>query len=234
MMDRIEEYLSGLEFKHKIMLYASVFILGGIIYFYFNYTYLNEKYSKLMAQKREWLKTTSTGLQKLKISVNVRKKELNILKKKYLEESEDLKYLVASIRASKRLYMNQEKFYNLFNQIINASKEAGLGSSFVVDSKSGELLNQYNIKVFGKIYVYDFDNIINFLYKVKNLPALISVKNVSFLNCYSNTLGCLDVVKKMSVPNDSLKQMQDLIYQMNPKNNNEIFYFIEFSIKGFK
>ena len=81
-MSRIEEFLNGLEKKHLILLYISLFLGGVIIYINFNMTFMKGAYDKYQSEIIKYKKLQNKAhMEHLKKTLyNLKEEEMRLKK----------------------------------------------------------------------------------------------------------------------------------------------------------
>ncbi len=175
-MNRLDEYLNGLDKKNVIMLYVSVFILAFIIYYNFNYSVLSEKITgneNKIYELRQKLK------ENLNLSVTLKslKSKLRELKKNNSELTEDLKYLNMLIATSPVLHINDVKFLEILKSLLEKAVANDIEASYFLNKK----LNEYKVYEIDIEGFYTPEHFEKFYRFVKSLEKIRVIKEVKYL-----------------------------------------------------
>jgi len=176
-MNRVEKYLQELNKKNKILLYISIIILGFIIYYNFNYSYLNEKYEKLHSQVNALYKKVNISFYDLQNKLKNLKQTYKLQYQKNSSLQEDYRYLKVLINTSEVLTLNEEKFFSILETILKMSSQKGINSSYEIEQNKKDLLI-YKVKIYGNFAV---NNFLNFLEFVKTIEKIKAIKKISSL-----------------------------------------------------
>jgi len=230
-MNRVEEYLSSLDSKQKIMIYLSIIIVFGIIYYYFNIEYLGQKIKTLQKESKKWeVKALKTN-KKLFRDIAILKKQLKNLKIKYVSLSDDYKYLQNVVLTSKRLYINDGKFYQFLNEMLSNSNNLNIGASYLINNK--EVIDNiaiYRLSFFGKLDIDNYPSLIKFMTKIKNSNALVGFKDAIIFICDKNEEECIKIAKNLKKSEIEIndKELNKI------SNSNSLFYLINLNVEGLK
>jgi len=108
MMSKIENYLNSLDKKNITLLYLSVVIAFGVLYYNVNYSIFQKEIDlnnqKIISLKNK-LKKTSLSLKLKNLKIKLKK-----LKKENVSLKEDLKYLNVRIKTSAILHIDEKNF----------------------------------------------------------------------------------------------------------------------------
>ncbi|GAB6045833.1 hypothetical protein JCM11957_14310 [Caminibacter profundus] len=176
-MNRVEKYLQELNKKNKILLYISIIILGFIIYYNFNYSYLNEKYEKLHSQVNALYKKVNISFYDLQNKLKNLKQTYKLQYQKNSSLQEDYRYLKVLINTSEVLTLNEKKFFSILETILKMSSQKGINSSYEIEQNKKDLLI-YKVKIYGNFAV---NNFLNFLEFVKTIEKIKAIKKISNL-----------------------------------------------------
>ena len=160
-MNRFEEFLEDLDTKNKIFLYLSIVVIGIIIYYNFNLSYLSEEINKnekkiVKLQKENRINVKSYDKQIVKL-----KKDFKNLKLTLNEKFKDLKYLNERLNLSV-LKINDSKFYSLLENILFQSSNLNLSPNFLINSQINDFKN-YNIEINGSLPYCGDSNLFSFI-----------------------------------------------------------------------
>ena len=175
-MNKIENYLSGLDTKNLVLLYLSLFFLIGLIYYNYNYSVLGEKI-KANSEQIEKLKHAKNEKQLHRDLVNLRKN----LKKTQLENQtlkEDLKYLNILIKTSPVLNISENEFLDILQTILKKATYYNVKASYTI-KKSQDKFVKYDIVLEGKMAPEEF---LNFLEFIRSIEKMHIIKQIRFLN----------------------------------------------------
>jgi len=175
-MNKIENYLSGLDTKNLVLLYLSLFFLIGLIYYNYNYSVLGEKI-KANSEQIEKLKHAKNEKQLHRDLVNLRKS----LKKTELENQtlkEDLKYLNILIKTSPVLNISENEFLDILQTILKKATYYNVKASYTI-KKSQDKFVKYDIVLEGKMAPEEF---LNFLEFIRSIEKMHIIKQIRFLN----------------------------------------------------
>ena len=195
-LERIDDFLSQREPKEKYMIYASIFIIFIIIYYYFNYSIL---YKKLKKEK------TSLSSTKQIYDLKSYEKKLTIKRNSYFN-------LVNEIKSSKnnlqkinmeikninkpKLVVTENDIFMFLKDLFNFSISRYLFPSYKIDENSSGL-KLFTIKIKGRTDIKNFNSFISFLRFMENNNFIASFDEVEFnVSIYNN--------RKMSDYNASL------------------------------
>ncbi|MEO1923355.1 MAG: hypothetical protein ABGX25_02405, partial [Nautiliaceae bacterium] len=177
-MNRIEEYLQSLDNKNRLMLYVAILLLGGFIYYYVNYNIFYQKIVSLENKKRDIIlkmkKQTNTVTTEL---VKLKKKYKKLLKQHTILKG-DLKYLIVVVNTSKKIFIDDKKFFYILNKILENSNKYQINSTYLINTKKKEL-KDFNVILNGSVDVNEFLNLANFIRSVEKMNF---VKSVNYVN----------------------------------------------------
>ncbi|GAX87078.1 conserved hypothetical protein [Lebetimonas natsushimae] len=173
-MNRLEEFLQDLDNKNKIMLYLSVVIIGIIIYYNFNYSFLSSKIDSNQEKIKKLEKSLNFSIKNYNIKLAKLKKEYKNLLTIENEKLQDLEYLNKRINLS-TLNVNDKSFYSLLEKILSKSYDEGLTPDFYIH-KNIDRFKKYTIDINGSVEVCDEKNLLNF---IKYLESRKYINNLS-------------------------------------------------------
>jgi len=175
LLSKIEEYLKDLEKKEIYMLYVSILIVFGVIYYYLNYPQfdeiktLNSKIIKLQKELRKKLPTVK----------RYKKQYISLLKQKQ-EAKSDYDYLLMSINTSDILVVDKESYFNSLKKMIKSSlKKSIYPSKITLGYVDEKLIRMYYYNVSGKFENSAFINFMEFIKSFENLKSINSVKTLN-------------------------------------------------------
>jgi len=180
-MNSIENYLQTLDKKNLIMLYLSVVVVFLIIYYNFNYSYLNEKI-KTGSDKIALLKSKYAKNEIYEKKLARLKKLTQSLKKENLSLSEDLRYLNVLIKTSDVLHINDRKFLNILEEVLFKASINDIQASYTISKE----LNDYKIYQIDINGTFDASEFGNFNEFIKNMESVKSINEIKFLKFYLN------------------------------------------------
>ncbi len=176
MRNKIEEYLNDLDKKNLIMLYASVIIMFFIIYYNYNYSVLSEEiisYDNKISKLQQNLKHNISNKKEL-VSL---KKMMIELKKENVSLKEDLKYLSMLVKTSKILYINDEKFLDILNYILQKAVNSNIKASYTLNVQT-EKFKKYLIKIKGVFKAKQYIDFYNFIKSIESIKAVKVISNI--------------------------------------------------------
>jgi len=178
-MNRIEEYLQSLDKKNRLMLYVAILLLGGFIYYYVNYNIFYQKISSLEQKKYNILakmkKQTNAVTTEL---VKLRKKYKKLLKQNTILK-EDLKYLIVVVNTSKKIFVDDKKFFYILNDILKKSNRYQVNSTYIINTKKEEL-KIFKVISRGKMDVSEFLNLANWIRSVERIEYIKNISKAEF------------------------------------------------------
>ena len=177
-MNRFEEYLNGLDKKNLIMLYLSIIIAVGVIYYNYNYSVLQDKIEQNNNEIHKLLQKSkkSHSLNKKLVSL---KKEYKNLQKTHESLVEDLRYLNLLINTSPILKLTDKKILNILRDILQYAIDNNIVASYEMQFVSGDY-NNYIINIKGSFDVNDFMNFYKFIKSVESMNAIKEIKMINF------------------------------------------------------
>jgi len=172
-MNRFEEFLEDLDTKNKIFLYLSIVIIGIIIYYNVNLSYLSGKINKneriiVKLQKKNKINLKNYHKQIVKLKRTFKNLSLTLN-----EDFKDLKYLNERLNLSV-LKINDNKFYSLLENILFQSSNFNLSPNFVINSQINDF-KSYHIEINGSLPYCGENNLFNF---IKFLESQKVVNNI--------------------------------------------------------
>ena len=178
-MNRIEEYLQSLDNKNRLMLYVAILLLGGFIYYYVNYNIFYQKISSLEQKKYNILakikKQTNAVTTEL---VKLRKRYKKLLKQNTILK-EDLKYLIVVVNTSKKIFIDDKKFFYILNDILKKSNRYQVNSTYIINTKKEEL-KIFKVISRGKMDVSEFLNLANWIRSVERIEYIKNISKAEF------------------------------------------------------
>jgi hypothetical protein len=173
-LSTLEDYLQELDLKNKIVLYVSVLIFFGIIYYYFNYDYFNSKMeenrSKIIELKRE----NHFSVKKAKIKLAHLKKELKKLKLEKDELKADMVYLKRKLTLS-HLKVDDDKFYSLLEKVLYKSIELDFAPNYLIKKEDKKDFIKYSLDINSSFNICEENklfNLIKFLESTKYVATI--------------------------------------------------------------
>ena len=172
-MNRLEEYLNSIEKKQLYMLYISILIAVGVLYYNFNYSFLQNKIntqtSKISVLENKLKKTNYLELKLIKIKNQIKK-----LKKENSGLSEDLNYVNILITSSNILNINDKKFPDILKNVLNEAVNNNIQASYTIN-KNLTNFKTYNIDINGTFTPKQY---YDFAYFIKNLEDINGIKEI--------------------------------------------------------
>jgi aspartyl/asparaginyl beta-hydroxylase (cupin superfamily) len=177
-MNRIEEYLDSLDKKNLFMLYFSIVILAAIFYYYVNIGIFGKKIEEnnLKIDSLEMKLTKNRTLEK---KVAKLKKEYKLYQQKLLSSKEDLKYLSLLIATSDVLKINDKKFIEILNRILDAGIENAIAPSYEITT-SDDKFKKYVITLKGNFYPEEYRNFMNYISEIEKINSIKTFDFASF------------------------------------------------------
>jgi hypothetical protein len=175
-MNRLEEFLQNLDIKNKIMLYVSLVIVAGIIYYNFNLGYMSSKIEDNKKVIKDLEKKIHFSIKENRHKLAVLKKEYKQLILKERKHKENLEYLNRRISFSS-LRLDDSKFYSLLRDILNKSNLLNLAPNFVINKKVDKFV-KYNLEINGSLNICEekkFFELIKFLESTKYVSNIESL-----------------------------------------------------------
>jgi len=178
-IERIDEFLSEREAKEKFMIYASIFIVFIIIYYFFNYSVL---YRRLKEEK-----SSLTNTQK-QYDIASYEKKLKLKRNEYLNLytrikriKNDLKKIDNIIYESKypKLIVKNDDIFKYLKGVFNYSISKYVFPSYKISKKSREL-TKYTIRFRGETSFNNFRNFLYFLRYMENNNFISYFNRVEF------------------------------------------------------
>ena len=178
MMNRIEEYLDSLDKKNLFMLYFSIVILAAIFYYYVNIGIFGKKIEENNL-KIDYLEMKLTKNRTLEKKVAKLKKEYKLYQQKLLSSKEDLKYLSLLIATSDVLKINDKKFIEILNRILDAGIENAIAPSYEITT-SDDKFKKYVITLKGNFYPEEYRNFMNYISEIEKINSIKTFDFASF------------------------------------------------------
>ncbi|WP_156920221.1 MULTISPECIES: hypothetical protein [unclassified Lebetimonas] len=175
MMNRLEEFLQNLDKKNLLLLYLSVFIIGIIIYYNFNYNVLSSKIDENSRLIGDLENKANVSLKKYNTKLAKLKKEYRNLKIKEYSKLQDLDYLNKKIDLS-ILNINDKNFYSLLENILYKSSVLNLNPNFYI-SKNNNNFKIYNIEINGTLGYCNERNLFNLIKFLESQKYVNSVES---------------------------------------------------------
>jgi uncharacterized protein YlbG (UPF0298 family) len=175
MMNRLEEFLQNLDKKNLILLYLSVFIIGIIIYYNFNYNVLSSKIDENSQLIGDLENKANVSLKKYNTKLAKLKKEYRNLKIKEYSKLQDLDYLNKKIDLS-ILNINDKNFYSLLENILYKSSVLNLNPNFYIN-KNINNFKIYNIEINGTLGYCNERNLFNLIKFLESQKYVNSVES---------------------------------------------------------
>ncbi len=175
MMNRLEEFLQNLDKKNLLLLYLSVFIIGIIIYYNFNYNLLSSKIDENSRLIGDLENKANVSLKKYNTKLAKLKKEYRNLKIKEYSKLQDLDYLNKKIDLS-ILNINDKNFYSLLENILYKSSVLNLNPNFYI-SKNNNNFKIYNIEINGTLGYCNERNLFNLIKFLESQKYVNSVES---------------------------------------------------------
>ena len=177
-MNRFEEYFSNLDKKNLIMLYLSLIIAAGVIYYNFNYSVLQNRIEENYVEIN---KLKSKKPQNLNTKLVTLKKKYKLLKKTQETLSEDLKYLNLLLKTSSILKMSDKKMLNILRDILQYAIDNNIVASYDMRFVSDKY-NNYIINVKGSFDAKRFNDFYGFVKSIENMKSIKEIKILKFSN----------------------------------------------------
>ncbi|WP_024787669.1 MULTISPECIES: hypothetical protein [unclassified Lebetimonas] len=174
-MNRLEEFLQNLDKKNLLLLYLSVFIIGIIIYYNFNYNVLSSKIDENSRLIGDLENKANVSLKKYNTKLAKLKKEYRNLKIKEYSKLQDLDYLNKKIDLS-ILNINDKNFYSLLENILYKSSVLNLNPNFYI-SKNNNNFKIYNIEINGTLGYCNERNLFNLIKFLESQKYVNSVES---------------------------------------------------------
>jgi len=176
-MSKIEEYLNSLDKKNIFMLYISVFVLGFIVYYNYNYNVLQKTIEQNSASI-EKLKNKNKKNSHLLGKVSKLKEELKKLKSKNSALEEDFKYLSVLVKTSKVINIDENSFFDILKTVLQSATLNDIQASYSIKKDLGEY-KTYEINVKGR---FSPQNFINFYDFIKSIEKIKYIKKIVLLD----------------------------------------------------
>jgi len=179
-MSKIENYLNSLDKKNITLLYLSVVIAFGVLYYNVNYSIFQKEIDlnnqKIIGLKNK-LKNTSLSLKLKNLKIKLKK-----LKKENVSLKEDLKYLNVRIKTSVILHIDEKNFLNILRSVLQEAVNNNIKASFTISKKVNDY-KTYIIEIKGEFAPFEFNKFYRF---IKNLENIKAVKEITNLNLSKN------------------------------------------------
>ena len=176
MKNKIEEYLNGLDKKNLIMVYASVIIVFFIIYYNYNYSVLSEEIRSYDNKISKLQKKIKHNISNKKELVGLKKMMIE-LKKENVSLKEDLKYLSMLVKTSKILYINDEKFLDILNYILQKAISSNIKANYTLNVQT-EKFKKYLIEIKGVFKAKQYIDFYNFIKSIESIKAVKVISNL--------------------------------------------------------
>jgi hypothetical protein len=160
------------------MLYFSIVILAAIFYYYVNIGIFGKKIEEnnLKIDSLEMKLTKNRTLEK---KVAKLKKEYKLYQQKLLSSKEDLKYLSLLIATSDVLKINDKKFIEILNRILDAGIENAIAPSYEITT-SDDKFKKYVITLKGNFYPEEYRNFMNYISEIEKINSIKTFDFASF------------------------------------------------------
>jgi len=175
-MNKFEEYLNGLDKKNLVMLYMSLIIAAGVLYYNFNYSFLENKIEQNRAQIKKLL-FKSIKSHDLNNKLIQLKKQYKKMEKKHMSLTEDLKYLNILINTSPILKLSDEKVLNILKDIL----QYAINNNIMASYKMQFVSNDYNAYIIDMQGTFDANYFMNFYKFVKSIEKMKVIKEIKIL-----------------------------------------------------
>ena len=173
-MNKIEEYLNNLEKKHLYMLYVSLIIVVGIIYYNYNYSYLQDKIdtqnTTIYSLEKKLKKTNFLEIKLRKI-----KKDILKIKKENSALSEDLNYINILIKTSNVLNIDNKKFSDILKDVLNKAINNNIKASYLINENLNDF-KSFNINIKGSFNPENYNNFLFFIHDLEDIKQIKEIK----------------------------------------------------------
>lgn len=183
-MNRLEEFLQNLDKKNKIMLYLSVVIIGVIVYYNFNYSFLSSKIDENEEKIKKLEQNYNFSIKNYNFKLAKLKKEYKSLLAIENEKLQDLEYLNKKINLS-ILNIDDKKFYSLLEKILSKSYDDGLTPDFYINQNIDKF-KKFTIDINGSIGVCEERNLFNFIKYLESRKYVVNISKFKLDNNRSN------------------------------------------------
>ena len=179
-IDRLDEFLDEREPKEKYMIYISIIIVTGIIYYFFNWNVLhkdivNIDYELHKMEKSSNIKSYERKLIKAKNEFNNDNNKVIYLKKNLKK----IQSLISSIKSVK-LFVKDDDLFMFLQKIFSLSIKKSLFPSYTIDKKENDLLTQYIVRIQGESSLSNFVNFIHILRFMEKSNYIVNLDRVDF------------------------------------------------------
>jgi hypothetical protein len=176
-VNRLEEFLQNLDNKNKIMLYLSILIIAVIIYYNFNYNFLNSEITDNDKEIKKLEKKVNSSIKNYVNTLFKLKKEYKNLTVIKNEKIQDLEYLNKRIDLS-YLKINDKNFYSLLENILYKSNNLNLTPDFYINKDFNEF-KKYIIDIKGVLGFCQEKNLFDFIKFLESRKYCVNIDKFS-------------------------------------------------------
>ena len=179
-IDKLDDFLNEREDKEKYMIYLSIVIVIGMIYYFFNWNMLHKE----IIERKSTLKSIekSYDIKSYENKLRISKNKFTVLNNKIssLEKNiQEIQKLITSIKSVK-LFVDDNDLFMFLQNVFSLSIKKSLFPSYTIDKKKSDLLTHYQIKIKGKTTLNNFINFIHILRFVEKSDYIVNLNRVEF------------------------------------------------------
>lgn len=179
-IDRLDEFLNEREPKEKYMIYISIIIVIGIIYYFFNYKMLC---SELKQKQNDIIHTKQTyDLKSYENKLKIAKNKFYNLNNKIVALRDNIEYIKNRISSIKNIkfFVNDDDLFLFLKSLFSFSIQKSLFPSYVMSKQKQSLLKEYSIQIKGQTTLKNFVNFISMLRYIEKSNYIVTFNKVDF------------------------------------------------------
>lgn len=179
-IDRLDEFLNERENKEKYMIYISIVIVTGLIYYFFNYKMLyfevKQKQNDVAYVKQNY------DIKSYERKLTISKNKFNDLNHKIKDLKDNIKYIQALIASVKGInfFVQDDDLFSFLKNVFSFSIQKNLFPSYSISKQKKSLLKEYTIKIKGETSLKNFINFISMLRYMEKSNYIITFNRVEF------------------------------------------------------
>ena len=179
-IEKLDDFFNEREPKEKYMIYISIIIVIGIIYYLFNYKFL---YNDLKQKQRDIVYTRkSYDIKAYEKKLLITKNKFNNLKREISSLEDNLKYiknLISSIK-SVNFFVNDDELFLFLKNVFSFSIKKSLFPSYSLSKKKHSALKEYKIVMKGQTSLKNFISFISTLRFIEKSHYIVTFDKVEF------------------------------------------------------
>ena len=189
LIEKIDQFLSERENKEKYMIYASIFIVFVIVYYYFNINYLYMKVERAQSNLKNIKKNYNLSHYKREL---IKKRNIYLnLSNKTKDIKENLKKINSLILLSKnpKLIVTKDDLFKYLKDVFNFSVNKYVFPSYEINESKNKLV-EYTISFDGSTSFNNFKNVFLFFRFMENNNFISYFNNIELnVSKYGNKVG---------------------------------------------